>query len=62
MKLIKIDDIEFKLEVPAGYSDISRLTYKDGKAGVYGTNLHGKRLFFPARRTFVERYGKKTSN
>lgn len=58
MKLIKIDDIEFRLEVPAGYSDIGRLTYKDGKAGVYATNSHNKRRFFPARRTFVERYAK----
>lgn len=61
MKLIMIDDIEYKIEVPAGYSDIGRLTYKDGKAGVYGTNLHGKRRFFPARRTFIERGNAKTS-
>lgn len=55
MKLIKIDDLEYKQEVPAGYTNIGRLTYKDGKAGVYATNSHGKRRFFPVKRTFTER-------
>ena len=46
--LITIDDEKYVIEVPEGYTDITRVLWKDNRPGIYATNPHGKQRWFRA--------------
>lgn len=46
---LRIEDRIYTVEIPEGYTDIGRLTWKDNAPGVYAHNPKGKARFFRAK-------------
>ena len=45
---IKIEDREYTAIIPEDYTDITRLTWRNERPGVYATNPRGKQRWFRA--------------